>query len=151
MSATLIDYWQSEDYISPYLGTPAVRMSLPGEAKTDQLVLRKLGFRGLTRLRQFQTEYQGGWGEGKGKPLSPKAVRVLFHFLEASTFADSIVPSIFLSETGSIGLAWEDRKGNSIEVTISGNSIDYFTERDGKEESVTADRVQGLAHTLSSL
>jgi hypothetical protein len=151
MNATIIDYWQSEDYISAYLGTPAVRKSLPGEARTDQLVLRKLGFRGLTRLRQFQTEYQGGWGEGEGKPLSPKAVRVLFHFLEASNFADSIVPSIFLSKAGSIGLSWEDRKGNSIEVTISGNLIDYFTERDGREESVTVDRVQELADTLSSL
>lgn len=151
MSAATTAYWYSEDYISAYFGTPAVHRSLPGEATTDQLILRKLGFKGLTRLRQFQTEYLGGWGEGKGKPLSPKAVRVLFHFLEASTFADSIVPSIFLSETGSIGLSWEDRKGNSIEVTISGNSIDYFTARDGREESATVDRVQGLAHTLSSL
>src|SRR6266481_135926 len=145
MNATSLDYWHTEYYISAYLGTPAVRESLPGEAATDQLVLRKLGFKGLTRLRQFQTEYQGGWGQGKGKPLSPKAVRVLFHFLEASTFPDSFVPSIFLSETGSLGLAWEDRSGQSIEITISGNTIDYFTERDGKEESVAATGAQDLA------
>lgn len=151
MNSTSLDFWHSENYPSAYLGTSAVRESLPREAFSDQLVLRKLGFKGLTRLRQFQTEYQGGWGQGKGKPLSPKAVRVLFCFLEALTFPDSIVPSIFLAESGSLGLAWEDRSGQSIEMTISGNSIDYFTERDGKEESVAATGAQDLARALDSL
>jgi len=68
-----------------------------------------------------------------------------------SQWEKRVLPSSIVSKAGSIGLSWEDRKGNSIEVTISGNLIDYFTERDGREESVTVDRVQELAHTLSSL
>jgi hypothetical protein len=144
-----IDSWLSEGWISVTLPGSVLYQSQPGEAFDDQTVLEKLGYRGWHRLKQFRTLYTQGWGEGDGKPLSPRALGAFHRFLKVSTFPASSTPSIFLSKEGGLGLAWEDESDRAIEVTILADRVDYFRESLGEEDSVPTDRTEEIARLLS--
>lgn len=122
----------------------------PGESLKDQLILEKLGKIGWERLYEFRNYYPQGWGEGDGKPVSPRALEALYRFLEALKLPFGMVPSIYLLHDGSLGLAWEDGQGKAIEVTFGPNEISFYQESDEVESELPHRQAAELARYLTS-
>ena len=70
-------YRVSDDLREDRIGR-AVFQPAPGEADREELLLKKLGPRGWGRLRHFRYYYDPGWGDGKGRPLSARALEQRF-------------------------------------------------------------------------
>src|SRR5436190_9943071 len=88
--------------------------SYPGilcDGDHDDLLFSKLGHTGWGRLHHFHRYYSAGWGDGSGKPLSPRAMETLSRFLETAEFPHNVRPSVFLTREGFIELCWEDAAG----------------------------------------
>jgi hypothetical protein len=60
----------------------------------EELLLSKLGAKGWGRLHYFHHYYSTGWGDGSGKPLSPRALETFYRFLESAKFPEGSVPSV---------------------------------------------------------
>src|SRR6059036_1017365 len=86
----------------------AVRSAEPSEADREELVLNKLGTRAWGRLHHFRYFYRQGWGEGSGKPLSPRALEGFHRFVERAQFPEGSTPSLFFTDAGHLELCWED-------------------------------------------
>src|SRR5690606_4533735 len=110
-------YRLAEDLLS----TPEaarVMCAEPGEADREEMLLRKLGARGWGRLYHFRHFYGPGWGEGRGRALSPRAIDAFYKFLEAVQLPTGVQPSIFLTDDGGLELCWEDENGKAIQAAF---------------------------------
>ena len=65
-----------------------VRPAPPSEAEREELLFSKLGAKGWVRLHHFRHYYSAGWGDGSGKPLSPRALEIFYRFLEFANDSD---------------------------------------------------------------
>jgi hypothetical protein len=83
----------------------------------------------------FPSFYPAGWGE-HGRVLWPKALDTLFRLLKAAEFSSS-TPGMLLTDRGGIGLCWEHRQGNSVEVEFTGTGAELYHAAT-KEEGVVA-------------
>ena len=126
----------------------ALTWSEPGEADQDELLLTKLGVRGWGRLHHFRLLYQAGWGNGKGRPASPRAMQALVDFLKNFTLPTGVTPSLFLTDRGGLELAWEERGGAPVQVEFHRNGIEVYRETTGVESELAPDQAYAAASLL---
>src|SRR5438045_1455889 len=103
---------------------------------------------GWGRLHHFHLYYSAGWGDGSGRPLSPRAMETLSRFLESVEFPDNVRPSVFLTREGFIELCWEDATGKAVQAEFRSNDIEFYIESQGIEETVPSGRVREVAERL---
>jgi hypothetical protein len=115
--------------------TPPFQIFEPGQAYREELLLGKLGVRGWGRLHYFRQVFSGAWGEGKEKPLSPRAMEAFFEALEKISFPQGSKPSIFLTDDGNLELAWRDELGNPVQLEFGPQETEIFIESRGVEKT----------------
>jgi hypothetical protein len=123
-------------------------VSSEGEGEREELLLSKLGAKGWGRLHHFRHYYSAGWGDGSSKPLSPRALEAFYRFLEAAQFPQGSVPSVFLTDEGSIELCWEDQGGRALQLEFRPSDIELYIEADELEDSVPVSEAKALASRL---
>ncbi len=127
-----------------------VRPAAPDEAEREELLLSKLGAKGWGRLHHFRHYYSAGWGDGSGRPLSPRALETFYRFLESVTLPQPTTPSVFLTDEGWIELCWNDLSGLAVQVEFRSTEIDFYVEAEELESSVATREVKELARRLSA-
>lgn len=105
-----------------------VRTSEPGESNHDDLLLEKLGEKGWGRLHYFRNEFSGPWGDGEGRPFSPKSQEAFFNFLRIVGNLKAENPSLFLTDDGHLEICWEDASGNSIQFEFGPRETEVYLE-----------------------
>lgn len=105
-----------------------IRISEPGESEHDELLLNKLGEKGWGRFHYFRNEFSSVWGDGEGRPLSPKSQETFFTFLRISNISKEINPSLFLTDNGHLEICWEDASGNSIQFEFGPYESEVYLE-----------------------
>jgi hypothetical protein len=108
----------------------------PDDADREELLLRKLGARGWGRLHHFRNYYSSGWGDGSGRPLSPRSMEAFYRFLEVAQFPAGKSPSVFLTDQGRLELCWEDATGKAVQVEFTPAGAEYFIEATGEEGEI---------------
>jgi hypothetical protein len=153
MSLLLHAYSQSSyrlaDDLLPTLDVRRIKCAEPGEADREELVLRKLGPRGWGRLYQFRHFYGPGWGEGRGRALSPRAVEAFYKFLETVEFPAGVKPSIFLTDEGGLEISWEDAKGKAVQAAFLPTHIEVYRARDESERELRLGEASVAAEFIS--
>ena len=132
---------------TPLLG---VRTAPPNESDREELLLSKLGPQGWGRLLHFRHYYSAGWGDGTGKPLSPRALEAFYRFLESAQFPQGAVPSVFLTDDGTVELCWEDDDEKAVEVEFRPTNIEFYVEAQDVEDSVPTSEAKALASQLAN-
>ena len=127
-----------------------VRATTPDEGEREELLLSKLGAKGWGRLHHFRHYYSSGWGDGSGRPLSPRALEMFYRFLETVTFPEDAKPSLFLTDEGWIELYWSDASGKAVQVEFRSAEIEFYLEDQEAEGSVPSSEVKDLAGRLSA-
>lgn len=150
--APFADFKGTESYrlsadLSDASRSRALTWAVPGEADQDELLLAKLGVRGWGRLLHFRMLYEAGWGNGKGRPASPRAVHALVEFLKQFAVPERITPSLFLTDRGGIELAWEE-DGAPVQVEFHRNGIEVYRESTGTESELAFDEVSQAVKML---
>jgi len=128
-----------------------VRPAPPSEAEREELLFSKLGPRGWVRLHHFRHYYSTGWGDGSGKPLSPRALEMFYRFLEFANFTGATKPSVFLTDQGCIELCWEDASGKAVQLEFRPTEIEFYIESQNSEGAVPHSAVIELARRLASI
>jgi hypothetical protein len=128
----------------------AVRTAAPNEAEREELVLSKLGPKGWGRLHHFRYYYSSGWGDGSGKPLSPRSLETFYRFLESAKFPANTNPSVFLTDEGSLELCWEDLSNKAVQVEFTPTHIEFYVEADDLEDAVPSAEATQLAKRLAA-
>jgi hypothetical protein len=128
-----------------------VRPGVPSEAEREELLFSKLGPKGWVRLHHFRHYYSAGWGDGSGKPLSPRALEMFYRFIETAVFNGETKPSIFLTDQGFIELCWEDRSGKAVQLEFRPAEIEFYIESQDSEGSVPNHAVTELARRLAAI
>jgi len=57
-----------------------VRATTPDEGEREELAIVKTGREGLGTSSSFPPLYSSGWGDGSGRPLSPRALESFYRF-----------------------------------------------------------------------
>lgn len=127
-----------------------VRATVPSEGERDELLLSKLGSKGWGRLHHFRQYYSAGWGNGSGRPLSPRALETFYRFLKVVTFPQTTKPSLFLTDEGWIELCWEDSEGKAIQLEFRSTEIEFYLEAQETEASVPSSEAKELATRLGA-
>lgn len=91
-----------------------------------------LGENAAARLAEFR-QYRDGWDFGRGRRLSPGSVKALERFLDADPRFPTR-PSLFMTQAGTLELAWEDPAGRRMEVEFLPEAYLYFAETDRGED-----------------
>jgi len=128
----------------------ALQTVAPSEGEREELLLSKLGPKGWGRLHHFRHYYSSGWGDGSGKPLSPRSLETFYRFLESITFPVSATPGLFLTDEGFIELCWEDQLGKAVQVEFRPAEIEFFIEASQLEDSVPTAEATQLAKRLAA-
>lgn len=126
-----------------------VRPAAPSEGEREELLLSKLGAKGWGRLHHFRHYYSAGWGDGTGRPLSPRALETFYRFLESAKFPENAKPSLFLTDGGGIELCWEDAAGKAVQVEFKSTEIEFYVEANEIEDSVPNSGAKELAGRLA--
>lgn len=152
--APSIDFRGTESYrlsadLADVTRSRALTWSEPGEADQDELLLGKLGVRGWGRLHHFRMLYQAGWGDGSGKPASPRAIQAVVDFLSRYGVPGGVTPSLFLTERGGIELAWEEDGGTAVQVEFHRNGIEVYREATGVEAELAPNQIAAAARLLA--
>ncbi len=127
-----------------------VRPAAPSEGEREELLLSKLGPKGWGRLHHFRHYYSAGWGDGSGRPLSPRALETFYRFLEAAAFPSGAKPSVFLTDEGGIELCWEDSSGKAVQVEFRPTEVEFYVESQRSEGSVPRSAVRDLARRIAA-
>jgi hypothetical protein len=142
-------FYELSDNLRTDTPVPGVRTPPPSEAEREELLMSKLGARGWGRVYHFRHYYSAGWGDGSGKPLSPRALESFYRFLQNAQFPQGSVPSVFLTDEGTIELCWEDKRGKAVQVEFRPSDIELYVEADEVEESVPVSEAKTLASRLA--
>jgi len=102
----------------------------------SKTVIEAIGVNGWKRLHHFRHYYSAGWGDGSGKPLSPRALEMFYRFLEFADFTGDTKPSVFLTDQGCIELCWEDASGKAVQIEFLPAEIEFYIESQDSEGSV---------------
>jgi hypothetical protein len=121
----------------------------PGEADREELLLRKLGPRGSGRLYHFRHFYGPGWGEGRGRALSPRAIEAFYKFLDAVEIPAGIQPSIFLTDDGGLQLSWEDAAGKAVQAAFMSSHVEVYRAADEFESELPLSEARIAAELIS--
>jgi hypothetical protein len=140
--------------LTPDLGagysTGAVLPVAPDEADREELVIRKLGAKGWGRLHHFRNYYSTGWGDGRGRPLSPRSLEAFYRFMEVAAFPGGKFPSLFLTDDGNLELCWEDANGKALQVEFTPSGAEYFIEATGEEAKASHTELSEIAAKLAA-
>ena len=128
----------------------AFRTAAPSEAEREEMVLKKLGLKCWGRLHHFRNYYSQGWGEGVGKPLSPRALEAFYRFLKAAKFSTGRRPSLFLTDNGNLELCWEDDRGKAVQVEFTPAGVEFFIETENREGVLPHSGLIELARLLAA-
>ena len=128
-----------------------VRPAAPSEAEREELLFSKLGPKGWVRLHHFRHYYSAGWGDGSGKPLSPRVLEMFYRFLEFAVFTGDTKPSVFLTGQGCIELCWEDGSGKAVQLEFRPTEIEFYIESQNSEGAVPHSAVAELARRLTGI
>lgn len=154
MIATLSRNQQSAYFLGDDLRDQPVSLLVhepaPNEADREELALKKLGARGWGRLHHFRHYYSQGWGEGTGKPLSPRSLEGFYQFLRAISFLPDRKPSLFLTDAGHLELCWEDANGKAIQLEFTPTGADFYLETEKREGTVAYLDLPSLARELET-
>lgn len=142
--------YQLSENLRPEAIPLSFRVVAPSEAEREELVLRKLGVKCWGRLHHFRHCYSQGWGEGAGKPLSPRALEAFYRFVQGAEFSDAKKPSLFLTDAGNLELCWEDQNGKAVQVEFTPTGAEFFLESDGVEDAVPHTHLIELSKRLSN-
>ena len=115
-----------------------VHENTPNDSDREELIITHLGATAWGRLHHFRNYYSHGWGEGRGKPLSPRALEAFYRFVDVARFPVDRRPSLFLTDDGTLELCWEDAGGKSIQIEFMQNGVEYFREADGEERILSS-------------
>ena len=143
-------FYQLSDNLRDETPVSGVRPAAPSEGEREELLLSKLGPKGWGRLHHFRHYYSAGWGDGSGRPLSPRALETFYRFLESATFPTGSTPSVFLTDEGSIEVCWEDLEGKAVQVEFGSTEIELYLEATQLEESLPASETKELARRLAA-
>lgn len=113
-----------------------IRISDPGESEHDSLLLAKLGEKGWGRIQYFKQVFSAPWGNGEGRPLSPRSLASFFDFLSAVQIPEGKTPSIFLTNSGHLELCWEDSGNKAVQLEFGPQETDIYIERNEQEFSI---------------
>jgi hypothetical protein len=119
-------------------------------SQRKKLLLSKLGSKGWGRLTIFRRYFSARWGDGSGRPLSPRALETFCRFLESATFPQGSKPSLFLTDAGCIELCWEDSSGKAVQVEFRSAEIEFYLEKQDLEGSVPDSEAKELARCLGA-
>lgn len=139
--------------LAPELGLGSASASaeaIADESGREDLVLRKLGPRAWRRLYQFRHLYEAGWGGGTGRMLSPRALEVLYRFIEQPAFAPLLEPSLFLTDEGHLELCWDDKTRGAVQIEFTPAGAEYYFERTAEEGFILTAEVAELVRRLAS-
>ena len=128
---------------------PAVWRSEPNETGVEELLLQKLGPHGWGRMHHFRNFYGPGWGNGQGKPVSPRAFESMVRFLKAVQFPTPSFPSIFLTDRGGLELCWEDAIGKKVQVEFCAEGAEFYVESTGDEGVLPLTSLDALLRVIS--
>jgi hypothetical protein len=142
--------YQLSDNLRDETPVSGVRPSAPSEGEREELLLSKLGAKGWGRLHHFRHYYSAGWGDGSGKPLSPRALETFYRFLESARFSSGSMPSVFLTDEGCIEICWEDSDGKAVQVEFTPAEIEFYVEARQFEDSVPASEAKEVARRLAA-
>lgn len=144
------DIYQLSDSLRDEGVLMGVRPTAPNEGLREELLLSKLGPNGWGRVHHFRHYYSAGWGDGSGKPLSPRALETFYRFLHVATFPQNVKPSVFLTDAGCIELCWEDSAGKAVQVEFASSEIEFYVEAQDLEGAVPNDQAQDLARRVAA-
>ncbi len=91
-----------------------------------------LGENAAARYAEFR-QYRDGWDLGRGRRLLRGSASALERFLAAGPDFPTR-PSLFMTQAGSLELAWEDRAGRRVEVEFLPDRFQYFVEAQSGDE-----------------
>lgn len=141
-------YRLTHDLAEPSFRSTVRRVSLD-QTDEESVLLEKLGTRGWGRIHYFRSHFDAGWGEnGTGKAVSPKAYEAFSRFVQAATFPEGTVPSVFLTDEGGIELCWEDKGAKPIQIEFQRNGAEYFVGATQSEGFVGYDEIDHIAKTV---
>jgi hypothetical protein len=123
-------------------------MPMPG-ARENYFVVQKLGQHGFQRIQNFR-DYVAGWDFGKGKPMSEIAFSGLAKFLETVILPEGKRPSIFLTSSGHLELAWEAQNGSKRQAEFGPRKIEYYREDTGAEGEIPTTDASQAAEILTA-
>lgn len=123
----------------------AIRDTASHEGDREELVLQRLGVAAWGRLHHFRHYYSQGWGDGSGKPLSPRALEGFYRFVSTAKLSPIRPPSVFLTDDGTLELCWEDEDGKAIQVEFTGAGLEIFSEASGEERFLSFDQLGEIA------
>ncbi|MEQ1850485.1 MAG: hypothetical protein ABMA01_02725 [Chthoniobacteraceae bacterium] len=137
------------DDLRPTPEAGRVMCAEPGEADREELMLRKLGPRGWGRLYHFRHFYGPGWGEGRGRALSPRAIEAFYSFLDQVQLPAGARPSIFLTDDGGLELCWEDANGKSVQAAFLPSHLEIYRAADEFERELPLGDARAAAELIS--
>lgn len=130
------------------MGLPGVHRIATDDLEVEQALLAKLGARGWGRIHHFRNHYHQPWGEHGAAPISPRALSTLGRYILSAAFPEGRVPSVFLTDSGSLELCWEDAAGDAVQVEFKPDAIEYYIAARNEEGTVRPDDVAWLAQKL---
>ena len=142
--------YQLSDNLRDETPVSGVRPAAPSEGEREELLLSKLGPKGWGRLHHFRHYYSTGWGDGSGRPLSPRALETFYRFLESARFPEGSMPSVFLTDEGCVEVCREDFEGKAVQVEFRPAEIEFYVEAQQQEDSVPASKAKELAQRLAA-
>ncbi len=123
--------------------TSWIESSVPPEL--PGLVYAKLGDAAWQRFHDF-SRWPDGWSGPHSRAIAWGTYHNFGKFLEAMRFVtNQTPPSLFVTDDGLLELAWEDRGGSTINVTLTPEGATYFIESLGEEARVPSDGLSQLA------
>lgn len=131
-------------------GTSSHLSSRPMPGAWDAwVVASKLGRNGFQRIQTFRN-YGSGWDFGSGDPMSENAYSSLCKFLGTAIFPPGKAPSVFLTGSGNLELAWEALSGESVQAEFGPKKIEYYHGATGEEGELPVSEVKQVAALLSA-
>jgi hypothetical protein len=120
-------------------GLPA---HLPG------LVYAKIGSAALQRLNDFR-QWPAGWNQGSGDEIAWGTLQNFASFLSDARFRTGNPPSLFLTDSGHLELAWEARDGSVMNASFTPAGASYFFEGSNEEGEVSASELSKFAAVVA--
>ncbi len=113
-----------------------VKTFTSGEGAAEQLVMEKLGVHGWGRWQYFRNSFSQKWGNEDTVPLQPRSQTTFLSALKLLEFPEGKPPSLFLTNEGTLELAWEDASGSPIQIEFGTNQTELYFESRGIEQSI---------------
>jgi len=123
-------------------------MPMPS-AQENHIIADKLGRHGFMRIQQFR-DYVPGWDFGHGQSMSEIGFNVLAAFLKKAKLPEGKKPSVFMTTSGHLELAWENEAGAKIQAEFGPKNIEFYREDTGDEGQLGITQIPEAAKILTA-